>query len=276
VALVVAVDDSIVFVMTNGSARTVHRFPAITANTAGLSLRIGIDQRGGRVVVTNSWWGDLGGPPCGLSSGRLGCDESDRVVLLNVDGSVSWEKSFSHRTSSDAGVAALLGDGGDVFLSGIGGGLLIAPDGGEQEPSAPPIAPPFSGPVMPIAAIGQGLPGALFAWWRPGNLVAPTDLSIDDPLDPFDAGSERVFLATAGDGTRVVAHARPDRIETLPVPVEIGAGRATFSSGVWRGFELGGGFVRLNLLPVNRRASTRRFPRGCDRSASAWATTARS
>jgi hypothetical protein len=101
---------------------------------------------------------------------------------------------------------------------------------------------------MPIAATGRDLPGARFAWWRPGNLVAPTDLSIDDPLDPFDAGSERIFPATAGDGTRVVAHARPDRIETLPVPAEIGAGRATFSSGFWRGFELGGGVVRLNLL----------------------------
>ncbi len=248
-ALAALVDDSVVFVMTDGSARTVHRFPALAANTVGLSYQADIDQHRGRVVVSQSWWGERGQSPCTIDNGSFVCDASDRVVLLNGDGGVSWEKSFTRRASSaDIGITILLGDGGDVFVGGVGGGRLISPEGVEETLSSPPIARPFAGPVVPIAAFGRDLPAALFAWWRPGDQVAATELSIEDPLDSFDSGSDRIFLATAGDGTRVVARARPERVETAAVPAQIGDGPVILSAGAWRGFSRAGGVVRFNLL----------------------------
>jgi hypothetical protein len=250
VALAVSAGTDVVFVMTDGSTTTPYRFEPAVPGPARASFSQGIDQSSGYVVAHYSWWGSPDGTlsTCVQRNGVV-CPEDDSVALLDPAGHVLWEKRFSGQApSSNIGIFARTGEGGYALLSGAStpGTLLVAPDGSESQLPADWAAfeAPLAGPTLPVFA---QLTRDVFGWWRPGAPVAPTDFSIQGAPYVFGPGTELAFPATAGDGTPVIVHARPDRLQTLATQADVSHGGAPSSAGAWRAYDLGSAMARFSV-----------------------------
>ena len=260
VALVTVRGPEIVFVMSDGSIRSVYRFDPYPP-ASGTSFSANVVARDGNVVATATWWGAP--DQCDLQAGLLNCPETNRSVLLDLDGRVRWEKQRTGRTSSASiGLTAQVGERGWSVLSDAFGGVLVAPDGTETELPAEARGRPFSGPAVPASLFVAETAKTLFAWWRPDRPLAATEPPIEIGYGnaAFDAGDELDFVGLAPDGARVIAHARPDSTVILPDPVEPGA--VDTSSGSWRAIDDGATVVRFDLVTGQTDHLTWTFPAG--------------
>jgi hypothetical protein len=246
VALAVMNAADVTLVAPDGSRRVVYRFEGQPFD-GGLSFSAGIAARDGYVAARGSWWGAAGA--CALDGGLLGCPEVDRVVLLDLEGRVLWEKTVARWSpSSDISIGVSVGAGGNVLLmEGTAGSTLVAPDGAEHPlpPEVAPYARSFGGPAMLVRTATSVL-----AWWRPDQPLELTDppVSLNDLPDPFDTGDELDFVAASADGAPVIVHARPGQTDVLPATGLSRGGSPDARSGPWGATSDGSDVVRFNLV----------------------------
>ncbi|HMF39863.1 MAG TPA: hypothetical protein VKQ32_04160 [Polyangia bacterium] len=249
-ALVAALGTDVMFVMSDGSSRSVYRFDSY-APAGALSFSAGLAVRGDNVVATASWWGTAD-DQCHLQDGNYTCPETDRLVLLDREGRVLWEKMRSQRASSASiGIGARVGAAGWVVLSDATGSVLVAPDGTETKLPAEVVASrPFPGPALPAVLSTVEAGKRLFAWWQPDRPVAATapPIALPDSTDWFDAGDQLDFVGRAPDGTTVLVHSGPDGTAVLPGQLDLGTGAPTTWSGSWRAIDDGASVVRYDLV----------------------------
>jgi hypothetical protein len=263
VALAVMSNLAVTFVAADGSTRVAYRFENQPL-FEGIALGTGIAARAGYVAATASWWVPTG---CSPVNGLQVCPELDLVVFLDLAGRVLWEKMFTRQASSaDLGPGLFVGDGGDVLLvHGTGIATLVTPDGRERglPPGMTLLARPFAGPALLVRAPVGDAGAAALAWLYPGELLQPVDppLSVEAPLDAFDAGDELDFAATDAAGAGVIVHARPGQTTVLPA-AGLGGGAAAARSGPWRAAADGPDVVRFNLVTGTVERFTWAFPDG--------------
>jgi hypothetical protein len=96
VALASVEDDNVSFVMSDGSSRVVYHFPTVHA----VEPSVTVVAAGRDVFATWTLFGPTEEQPCELKDGLLECPETDRLVRLDLDGHVLWEKALAGRASS--------------------------------------------------------------------------------------------------------------------------------------------------------------------------------
>jgi hypothetical protein len=247
IALAVAIDDEVLLVSADGaSVRSVYRFaPPDIAATALVTSSVSVDVQGRHAIATRS---------VRAYDGTAAWQQGDRAVLLDGDGRVLWEKSF---TAADLGPSharaftGSVGDGGNVVLTIGWQYVLVTADGGEQPLDGVRGAyAPLPGPVVPVIADTTAPVAFSFGWWRPGQ---PPDF-IGHPLvtllDVRPSGFESRFLFSSQDGAgaRLLIDARPSGFEARPWPAEIGESITRFGAGAWQGDDHGGEVMRWNAV----------------------------
>jgi hypothetical protein len=140
----------------------------------------------------------------------------DEARLLDLDGAVVWQRSFSASRSGPNppdGVSLFLS--GDDWLAAAGPALgatstppsatlLVSPDGHEDRLVGwLALAPPFSGPVVAVRNAG----GAGGGWWQPtGSEV----VALEQPgsVDPAFAFADRLVYVATADANRILVSER--------------------------------------------------------------------